>query len=124
MVISEARSSAVASAATPARSAVRSLVDRPIAPTEAATSTANRATATGFRSERAGIRSRVRNPDGKFQRDVSVSQARMDARHERTGGFSMIDGEHAARSLADRYWERLLETDPMIGTMVGDERYD
>jgi len=36
----------------------------------------------------------------------------------------MIDGEHAARSLADRYWEQLLETDPMIGTMVGDERYD
>src|SRR5881397_1108748 len=36
----------------------------------------------------------------------------------------MTDGEHAARSLADRYWEQLLETDPMIGTMVGDERYD
>ena len=29
-----------------------------------------------------------------------------------------------ARSLADRYWEELLELEPMLGTMIGDERYD
>jgi uncharacterized protein (DUF885 family) len=36
----------------------------------------------------------------------------------------MTESEGAASSLVDRYWEQLLETDPMIGTMVGDERYD
>jgi len=30
----------------------------------------------------------------------------------------------AARALADRYWEGLLETEPLLGTQVGDERYD
>lgn len=30
----------------------------------------------------------------------------------------------AARALADRYWQQLLEHEPMLGTMVGDERYD
>ena len=30
----------------------------------------------------------------------------------------------AAASLVDRYWEELLEIEPLIGTMVGDERYD
>ena len=29
-----------------------------------------------------------------------------------------------ARSLADRYWEDLLELEPMLGTMIGDERFD
>ena len=29
-----------------------------------------------------------------------------------------------ARSLADRYWEELLELEPMLGTVVGDPRYD
>jgi len=36
----------------------------------------------------------------------------------------MTENEQAASSLVDRYWEQLLETDPMIGTMTGDERYD
>lgn len=36
----------------------------------------------------------------------------------------MTESERAASSLVDRYWEQLLQTDPMIGTMVGDERYD
>ena len=35
----------------------------------------------------------------------------------------MGDAE-AARALADRYWEGLLETEPLLGTQVGDERYD
>src|SRR5712691_8411763 len=35
-----------------------------------------------------------------------------------------MEAAELARSLADRYWERLLELDPMIGTMTGDERYD
>jgi uncharacterized protein (DUF885 family) len=30
----------------------------------------------------------------------------------------------AARALVDRYWEGLLETEPLLGTQVGDERYD
>jgi uncharacterized protein (DUF885 family) len=30
----------------------------------------------------------------------------------------------AARSLADRFWEDLLEIEPVIGTEVGDERFD
>jgi uncharacterized protein (DUF885 family) len=32
--------------------------------------------------------------------------------------------EAAARALADRYWEETLELDPLVGTMVGDDRYD
>ena len=30
----------------------------------------------------------------------------------------------AARALVDRYWEGLLELEPFLGTMVGDDRYD
>ncbi len=30
----------------------------------------------------------------------------------------------AAADLVDRYWQDLLRTDPMIGTLIGDERYD
>lgn len=30
----------------------------------------------------------------------------------------------AARELADRYWEDLLAIDPLIGTEIGDDRYD
>ena len=30
----------------------------------------------------------------------------------------------AARALVDRYWEGLLETEPLLGTQVGDERND
>ncbi len=36
----------------------------------------------------------------------------------------MTDDQAAARALVDRYWERLLEVEPLFGTMVGDERYD
>src|SRR6266702_2219317 len=41
-----------------------------------------------------------------------------------TGGFHMDDANASARALADRYWEELLELEPLIGTMVGDERFD
>jgi uncharacterized protein (DUF885 family) len=30
----------------------------------------------------------------------------------------------SARDLAERFWERLLELEPIIGTYIGDERYD
>jgi uncharacterized protein (DUF885 family) len=30
----------------------------------------------------------------------------------------------AARHLADRYWDQLLEVNPLLGTLVGDERFD
>ncbi len=36
----------------------------------------------------------------------------------------MTEAEQAARSLVDRYWDDLLETEPVLGTMVGDERFD
>jgi uncharacterized protein (DUF885 family) len=36
----------------------------------------------------------------------------------------MTESNDAARDLVDRYWERLLEVEPIIGTLVGDERYD
>lgn len=36
----------------------------------------------------------------------------------------MNDAHEAARTLADRFWEQLLEHEPILGTMVGDERYD
>ena len=36
----------------------------------------------------------------------------------------MTQTQDAARTLVDRYWERLLELEPIIGTMVGDERHD
>lgn len=40
----------------------------------------------------------------------------------RTGDATNDDAR--ARSLADRYWEQLLELEPLIGTMIGDERRD
>src|SRR2546426_562033 len=36
----------------------------------------------------------------------------------------MIDAADRARDLADRYWESILELEPMMGTEIGDERYD
>jgi uncharacterized protein (DUF885 family) len=30
----------------------------------------------------------------------------------------------SARDLADRFWDRMLELEPLLGTSVGDERYD
>ena len=36
----------------------------------------------------------------------------------------MDDANQAARALADHYWEELLELEPLIGTMIGDERFD
>jgi uncharacterized protein (DUF885 family) len=36
----------------------------------------------------------------------------------------MREAFEAARALIDRFWERLLEQEPLLGTMVGDERYD
>ncbi len=35
-----------------------------------------------------------------------------------------MDDIERARSLADRYWEDLLELEPILGTMIGDERFD
>jgi uncharacterized protein (DUF885 family) len=32
--------------------------------------------------------------------------------------------EERARALVDRYWEGLLAVEPLLGTMVGDDRYD
>jgi uncharacterized protein (DUF885 family) len=37
---------------------------------------------------------------------------------------SMNENTSAARELADRFWEGLLEIEPLLGTWVGDERYD
>ena len=39
-----------------------------------------------------------------------------------TTGIEEPDRE--ARALADRFWDRLLELDPLFGTTVGDERFD
>jgi uncharacterized protein (DUF885 family) len=36
----------------------------------------------------------------------------------------LSDARDAARDLVDRYWEQLLQDEPLLGTMVGDERYD
>jgi uncharacterized protein (DUF885 family) len=36
----------------------------------------------------------------------------------------MTDAHSAARELADRYWDDLLQLEPLIGTEVGDERFD
>src|SRR5438309_11167049 len=33
-------------------------------------------------------------------------------------------GSGRALAVAVRYWERLLELDPMLATLVGDDRYD
>jgi uncharacterized protein (DUF885 family) len=35
-----------------------------------------------------------------------------------------VSDADAARALADRYWQGLLRTEPLLGTQVGDERYD
>jgi uncharacterized protein (DUF885 family) len=34
------------------------------------------------------------------------------------------ESQRAALDLADRFWDRLLEFEPMVGTEVGDERFD
>ena len=36
----------------------------------------------------------------------------------------MSEAAGAARDLVDRYWEGLLQTDPLLGTQIGDERFD
>src|SRR5213593_2230906 len=36
----------------------------------------------------------------------------------------MSDTIGRARSLVDGYWEGLIEAEPLLGTMVGDERFD
>jgi uncharacterized protein (DUF885 family) len=36
----------------------------------------------------------------------------------------MTERHDAAADLVERYWERLLELEPLLGTLVGDERYD
>jgi uncharacterized protein (DUF885 family) len=36
----------------------------------------------------------------------------------------MDDAPTAARDLIDSYWEGLLQTEPILGTVVGDERFD
>ena len=36
----------------------------------------------------------------------------------------MSEAAAAARDLVDHYWEGLLETEPLLGTQVGDERFD
>jgi hypothetical protein len=36
----------------------------------------------------------------------------------------MSEPIETARELVDRYWEKLLALEPLLGTMVGDERYD
>jgi uncharacterized protein (DUF885 family) len=36
----------------------------------------------------------------------------------------MVDSGNAARGLVERYWDLILETEPLVGTMVGDERFD
>src|SRR6476646_9305352 len=38
-------------------------------------------------------------------------------------GTSVMASEQV-RDLVDRYWEGLLERDPLMGTFIGDERYD
>jgi uncharacterized protein (DUF885 family) len=40
------------------------------------------------------------------------------------GGTTMSEAAPQAGELAERYWEDLLELEPMLGTEVGDERYD
>ncbi|HEX9122630.1 MAG TPA: DUF885 domain-containing protein [Actinomycetota bacterium] len=35
-----------------------------------------------------------------------------------------MEGADAVRDFVDRYWEHLMELDPTLGTMVGDERFD
>ena len=32
--------------------------------------------------------------------------------------------ERAARDIATRYWDTFLELQPLVGTYVGDERFD
>jgi uncharacterized protein (DUF885 family) len=34
------------------------------------------------------------------------------------------DGQEQGRALAERFWEGLLESEPLLGTQVGDERFD
>ena len=35
-----------------------------------------------------------------------------------------MTADQQVRELVDRFWEGLLEREPLLGTYVGDERYD
>lgn len=35
-----------------------------------------------------------------------------------------MDATHRASALADRFWEETLELEPLLGTIVGDDRFD
>jgi uncharacterized protein (DUF885 family) len=41
-----------------------------------------------------------------------------------TDGGARTEANRAARELADRYWDELMELDPLWATQVGDERFD
>ena len=43
---------------------------------------------------------------------------------EQDGERGIVEPNERAWDLADRYWDRLLELNPILGTLSGDERFD
>jgi uncharacterized protein (DUF885 family) len=54
-------------------------------------------------------------PEGLHMTDVGDAQATTPEAEERA---------RAARDLADRYWDQVLELEPILATIVGDDRFD
>jgi len=49
---------------------------------------------------------------------------RRSTSHVREGSHAMPEPGSPARTLIERYWDGLLEAEPLLGTAVGDERFD
>src|SRR4026207_2445768 len=66
----------------------------------------------------------ARAPSASSRAPPSRSTARVPwASCDARGGTSVMASERG-RALGDRDWEGLLERDPLMGTFIGDERYD
>src|SRR5207245_11739958 len=69
------------------------------------------------------------SPDGLPPRPAHgavryAARARTEVNENRGRPKLTKDNTAAARDLAGRFWEGLLALEPMIGTYIGDDRYD
>src|SRR5206468_5937721 len=64
-------------------------------------------------------RTRTSSPGRPSRSTARVRWGSCDGR-----GGTRVTADQQVRELVDRFWEGLLEREPLMGTYVGDERYD
>src|SRR5947207_7215613 len=69
-------------------------------------------------------RSCARATSASSRAPPSRSTARVPWASCEAGEGTSVMASEQVRDLVDRYWEGLLERDPLMGTFIGDERYD